>query len=500
MNEFNPVLLEKIIADQAIRSNVTRQSILWFFHVYLPHYVLYPTAPFHHEMFSLIEDETVRTVAVVAFRGSAKSTIMTLAYPLWAILGKQQKKFILIVGQTQQQARQHLKNIKEELEHNVVLRQDLGPFKEEDEWSSYTLVVPKYEARITAVSMEQGIRGIRHAEHRPDLIVCDDIEDLSSVKTREGRDKTHQWLMGEVLPTGAKDTRTVIIGNLLHEDSLIMRVRKAMRDKSLDGVFRSYPLLAEDGRCLWPGKYPTEADVESERRRIGNEAAWHREYLLHILSDHERLVHPEWIEYYDELPVETSDFRLVQVCTGVDLAISQKESADYTAMVSAKMYGSGENMRIYILPHPVNKKLTFPQTVEKLKDISWALGNGQHPTKLIIEDVAYQKGLIQELAHRGLPAEGFSVQGQDKRARLAPLTTYIQQKKILFPRKGAEPLISQLTGFGVERHDDLADAFGFAALKLLADQQSSTTQIIMVGSYREAAWEGFQRRWNNHRF
>jgi len=480
MKKIDQKLLQKILNDQAIRSEITKNSIEWFFHVYLPHYIKYPPAQFHEEMFHLIENEDIRNITIVAFRGSAKSTIMNLAYPLWAVLGKQKKKFILIVGQTQQQAKQHLKNIKEELENNKVLRMDLGPFQEEEMWSSYTLIIPKYQARIMAVSMEQSIRGIRHAQHRPDLIICDDIEDLASVKTREGRDKTHQWLLGEVLPTGDQNTRIVTIGNLLHEDSLVMRIKKAIEAGSLDGIFKSYPLLDEAGKCLWPGKYPTQADIEAEKRRIGNESAWHREYLLNIVSDQERLVHPEWIHYYDELPQITKDFYLRKVFTGVDLAISQTASADYTAMVSGRLYGYYDEMKVYILPNPVNEKLTFPQTVEKAKSLSLALGGNAHHTQLLIEDVGYQRALIEQLQRENVPAEGFKLHGQDKRTRIALTTHLIQQGKVLFPSKGCEKLIEQLTGFGLEKHDDLADAFSLLILKIMSEHHSRP-QIIWLG-------------------
>lgn len=71
----------------------------------------------------------------MSFRGSAKSTIMTVSYPIWAIIGKLQKKFIVILSQTQYQARLHLANIKAELESNELLKQDLGPFYEvNEEW------------------------------------------------------------------------------------------------------------------------------------------------------------------------------------------------------------------------------------------------------------------------------------------------------------------------------------------------------------------------------
>ncbi|MEK7218100.1 MAG: hypothetical protein AAB728_01400, partial [Patescibacteria group bacterium] len=234
-NDLLPILLR----DRTVRLRVTSESHDYFFHTYFHHYVKHQTAPFQKEMLALAEDDALRTVAVTAFRGSAKSTIMNLSYPLWAILGRPQKKFILIVGQTQQQARQHLKNIKDELERNDVLKGDMGPFREEeDEWRNSSLVISNCGARIMAVSVDQSVRGLRHGPNRPDLIICDDIEDLASVKSREGRDKTYGWVKGELLPAGDQQTKIVFIGNLLHEDCLLKKLQREITGKTLQGVYR----------------------------------------------------------------------------------------------------------------------------------------------------------------------------------------------------------------------------------------------------------------------
>ena len=41
--------------------------------------------------------------------------------------------------------------------------------------------------------------------------------------------------------------------------------------------------------------------------------------------------------------------------------------------------------------------------------------------------------------------------------------------KVLFPRQGCEELISQIVHFGVEAHDDLADAFSNVILNTLGE-------------------------------
>ena len=71
-------------------------------------------------------------------------------------------------------------NLKRELEDNDLLKNDLGPFQEEsDEWGSISLVFSNMNARITVASSEQSIRGMRHGQHRPDLIIGDDVEDMA---------------------------------------------------------------------------------------------------------------------------------------------------------------------------------------------------------------------------------------------------------------------------------------------------------------------------------
>ena len=294
-------IVKRVYTDQNLRSELCRKSHLWFFSVYLPHYIKFEIAEFQRKMFEITEDQNNELAVIVSFRNSAKSTVMTLSYPIWAILGEQNKKCVVILCQTRQQARQHLSNLKRELEYNTLLRADLGPFEENDEeWNSGSIVIPKYDARITALSCEQSFRGLRHGEHRPDLVICDDIEDLDSVRTKESRDKTCDWFIGEVRPIGDRGTKVVVVGNLLHEDSLIKRLEKRIAGGSLTGTFYSFPIVDDNNKPLWPGKYPDIKSIEEERKKIGDDSAWAREFLLKIISDSERVVWPDWIVTYKE--------------------------------------------------------------------------------------------------------------------------------------------------------------------------------------------------------
>lgn len=459
-NVISEELLEKIIKDKSVRTGITTQSHLMFLLIYFKHYVKYQLAEFHKNIIRITEDTSNKLACVVAFRNSGKSTLVTLSYSIWAILGVQQKKFVLIISQTQQQAKQHMLNLKSELETNTLLKNDLGPFKEEAgmaEWAVSSLVFQNTGARIMIASIDQSIRGARHNEYRPDLIILDDVEDVSSTKTRENRDKIFDWFTREIMPIGDISTRVIILGNYLHEDSLIMRLKAKIDNKEIKGICLWIPFLDSDKKCLWPGKFDTEEKIQELRKNTANELAWRQEYLLEIVSPHDRVIQADWIKYYDEMPnIDDRANQYVGTFSGVDLAISDAKYSDYTAMVSVRIFGYGSKRKYYVLPYPINEKLLYPRIKEKLKEVSIRVGNGSRTT-LYIESVGFQRILADNMRELGFNGIDVPVRG-DKRERLSLVSPLIENGTILFPKKGTELLIAQLVYFGIERHDDLCDA------------------------------------------
>lgn len=460
--------------DQQFRKEICSQSHFWFFHVYFSHYVKYKTADFQREIFEITENDNWEMSAIVAFRGSAKSTIISLSYPIWAMLGRQLKKYILVIGQTQNQCRQMLKNIKSELEFNELLIKDFGPFENNSDWRSNTLVIPKLSTRIAATSTGESIRGLRHHQYRPDLIICDDIEDLSTVKFRENRDKTYKWFMGDVLPIGDLDTKIVVIGNLLHEDSLMMRLKDHIEYiGDMRGTYNEYPLMNEDGVCLWPDKFLTPNDIKELRLKVPDRVTYEREYLLHIVADGNQVVNRNWIKYYDPQDIpKTPPGRMLVV--GIDLAISEKTTADFTAMVPALAFGYGEEFKVYILPNIINQRMNFIETIKKSIELQEKIKRPCNMVKFYSEAVAYQMALVQGLSAQGILIEGVNIGNSDKRSRLCITSPYIESGKILFPKQGAEVLIDQIVNFGVEKYDDLADAFSLVVNKIIETDQAFT--------------------------
>ncbi|MBI2048221.1 MAG: hypothetical protein HYT27_03710 [Parcubacteria group bacterium] len=470
-NEINDKLLKEILSDRKILVAATRKSLLYFFYVYFGSYIRCAIAPFHCKMFQIAENDSLKRAGIIAFRGSAKSTILNTAYALWAVMGRQQKKHIVIASQTQQRARDHLKNIRKEIEKNQLLRQNLGPFEEtEDQWRASALVVPRYEARITAISVEEGIRGLREGPHRPDLIIADDIEDSASVKTKEGRDKTFDWLTGELLPIGDINTKVLFIGNFLHEDAALMRICNIIKEGKMRGELLRVPIIGEEEVIAWPGMFSTMEAVEELRQNIGNEVVWQREYLLKYVPEANQIIKPEDIHYYDSKPKVNyvEDGKTITVepyikCTGVDLAIGQNESNDFTAMVSGEVIYINSNSKLYILPEPFKDRVNFHQAIQYAISIHKA-SNGYH--HFFVENVAYQKAAIEELTKNNLYVTPMQAL-QDRRSRYQVAAIYIKTGAVLFPESGCEELLQQLFYFGSESHDDLLDALVYLILGVM---------------------------------
>jgi hypothetical protein len=184
---------------------------------------------------------------------------------------------------------------------------------------------------------------MRRHQHRPSLVVADDMEDLDCVLTQENRAESDRWFRGNVLASvDGPSGRVVVIGDGLHADG-------SMAWLKYTGIFEALevPLSREgDGaeleRRAWRAEHPTQEAVDRRRDELGD-IGFRREMLLQVVPEEGQEVLPADIHYYDDSPFDDGN----HLAHGVDLAISTKESADYTAIVSGEVTGPGGNGEIY---------------------------------------------------------------------------------------------------------------------------------------------------------
>lgn len=483
---FSSLNLESAISDPETRKEIRRTLTGWKL-LYLPHYLTLEPADFAGELDALLEDDLIKFLSVIGFRGSGKSSSGTVALPLYLALEKPEEfPFIVIVAETKDAVVEIISNLRKELEENELLRADYGDQTEgiskAQEWTKTSLIL-RNGVKIVGLSRGQRIRGRRHRQHRPSIVIVDDPEELEKVQKKEYRDRTERWLRSEVIPAIEEmKARLIVLGNILHTDAIMARLKN-------DPLFvhREYALFDNESEtwehCTWKGKYKSQTMIDEQKRKVGR-ISWLREYRLKVVAPDGQEVKEEWIQYYEAVPRRTEDPDTKEVINpimrsgvGEDLAISKKQTADYTTLVSGvlarQLIYDGPKPRLeggpilYILPRPVNERLSFLETQNEMKRVNSAVREAFCTPTFYIEDVAYQRAALEMAQQLGLIVEPMKV-GTDKRSRLRAAATFIQSGQVRFPRKGCEDLLAQILGFGVEEHDDLVDGLTTLILGIFA--------------------------------
>jgi predicted phage terminase large subunit-like protein len=253
------------IAEQisAQRRTTASKSPEHFARVYLERHMRLPPSRMHIELFDVLKRATEQRgqrIAIAAPRGHAKSTVVSLAYVLWSILYGHDK-FVLIISATREQAVQLLKSVKDEIQSNCRLLTDFpeacqppGAQSTPSPWRDNKIIL-RNDAMVRALGASQQLRGTRHQEHRPSLIVVDDLENQEYCESAEQRHKLRDWFEKTLLKAGDERTNVIVIGTILHYDSLLANLTypKLARGKGVGWEHRIYQAVESfaDRSELW---------------------------------------------------------------------------------------------------------------------------------------------------------------------------------------------------------------------------------------------------------
>lgn len=478
-------IIDKMIHDKAFRVEMVTKSHYWFFHYYFYEYVKFSTAEFQKKIFSLTEGDE-KNIVISAFRGCGKTTIITMSYVIWSILGRQQKKHVIILGYTREQAEEKLQDIKYQFETNDRLKADLGPFKEvSGRWGAEALILPQYEAKIAIGSTEQTVRGKKYNQYRPDVFILDDIENDKTVGSQEKRDDMYRWLTRDVLPAGSQDARMILIGTPLHQDSVLIRICNEMAEpdkakRKINGKFVRFPFYDSKGVPLWKEKFSTPELIDQEKssKVMNDELAWQREYMLNPISEESQIMKSEWVKTYDKRPELESrnDYRYSML--SIDPAVQVKKNNDFTAAVYADIFGFNENLKIYIRREIFNRRIEFPQIIEFIEHEAKQFQDLRLPFKIVVEEIGSQGYIHQQAKDKGITIFPYHPGSKDKAERLRGITNYFSEGKVLLPKEGMPILENQMYGFGVEKHDDVVDALTMLVHTVMDFERDSNRLVV----------------------
>lgn len=218
---------------------------------YFPHHIDYSkkeTSKFrkfcYKELPSLLEKQ--RKLDGEAYRGAAKTTMITRLLTLWKTVIRCEKKHGAIISSTIDVAVESLDVIRTELEDNENLISDFDIItgdKLGESWTNEEIIFSTRGVliRIKAFGAGKKIRGANWRANRPDWIVCDDIENDENVENKNQRDKLYKWFIKAIMKLPARKSTTyniIYIGTKLHHDSVLSRIQDRV-----DFVHFSYPLV-----------------------------------------------------------------------------------------------------------------------------------------------------------------------------------------------------------------------------------------------------------------
>lgn len=416
---------------------------------------------------------TARTDSAIIFpRGFGKSTwekidtIHDIVY--------RHEPVILYVSSTLRDAQFHFESIKFELENNELLRRIYGNLvpPESNLGRKWTNIHLETVNGVNLVARYAGKgRGVNIRNRRPTKIVLDDIENDDAVRNPDLRKKLENWIDGVIIPSKDRLLGFVkMIGTVLHPECALLRFKAKN-----GGIQRA---AIEDGASIWPEAWPLEK-LEKLKTQIGS-LLFQQEYLNIPISASERMVKDAWIRKVPRPPMKRHDSNgnvvpAVDTYGHIDPAISEKQTADYTALCT--VFRDLETGRITVADIE-RGHLSFHEQglLMRRKHAAFKF------RRLGIETVAYQAALKQEIDRLGpiegsyLPTHAF-VPDKDKVRGLHRVLPFMENGTVVFADDLPQEFFDELVQFPNGKNDDMVDAMVNAIV--LAMEQPNL-EVIML--------------------
>lgn len=190
-----------------------------------------------------------------------------------------------------------------------------------------------------------------------------------------------------------------------------------------------------------------QAEIERQKATLPS-IVWQQEWLAEYVDMEGSRVKREWLQWFDRNPMD------MQITMGVDLAISTKTEADYT---SCAVVGKAPDGILYVLDVQRTQ-----QSYHGVLNFIQAMAQRWQPQTIGIEQVQYQKAVVDELILRGLPVQGITPT-KDKVARFMNTEGRIEHGLMKFSRHLPTTFTDELLTFPHGEHDDQVDALVYAA-------------------------------------
>ena len=214
------------------------------------------------------------------------------------------------------------------------------------------------------------------------------------------------------------------------------------------------------------------SELEIAKEEVGS-FLYSQEYEAQFVEATGGLIKPEYFKFYDDEIVReldaTGNFidrRVLKYdkrrtyeddtykITTVDLAVSTKDTADYTVICTATITKDAD----IFVEDIIRDRIEAPNLIPILQSVY----NKYQPSFIGIEKTGYQLAMVQLARREGLPVKELRAD-KDKVARAYPLSAKMEAGKIYFPRQKVwyANLERELLQFPASEHDDQVDALAY---------------------------------------
>jgi predicted phage terminase large subunit-like protein len=435
----------------------------------------------HKEWWSLFCSKYDK-VAIAAPRRHAKTTAITQTCTLASVCFRE-REYVLIVSDTITQAIQFLGDIKAELMENEQLRSlfKISSFLKETEDDLIVLCDDGHKFRISAKGAEQKVRGLKWDQKRPDLIICDDLENDEIVMNKERRLKFKRWFNAALVPCLSYRGKIIYVGTILHNDSLLEGLMpKRHKKTTVVGPLKTTMTKPEFGwmgtkyrahtedftSILWASLYDKSwfVDKRQELTEQGIPDVYSQEYLNipidesiaffrrgdfkdYTEEDHNLFKKNEWKKFFN-------------FYVGTDLAVTLNEVSDYSAFIIG---GVDETGMLYVFK-VIKERMDSREIVETILNIQRAY----EPLAISMEKGQIEKAIGPFLRQRMLESGVFPniiaiAPSNDKMARAASIKARMRAGAVKFDKSADwyPDLEDEASIFPRGKHDDQVDALSY---------------------------------------
>ena len=437
---------------------------------------------FHKEWYSFLEDEKNRQIIILAPRSHAKTTCISINYPLREVINNPNVRIIL-ASNTITQSQSFLREIVANIENNRLLNSVFGNVKPgiPGKWTEGEIIVKREKMSKDATVSCVGTGGAVLTK-RADIIICDDILDTENTSTRDQRKKVKDWFFRVLLPCLEPEGKLIVIGTRWNVQDLYGEL---LKDKSFQ-IRKVYKAIKDDGKALWPERWSLERLLE--KKKSAGSLIFGQQYLNVAIDDESALFKHNWIKFYkpDEIDIKSLD-----IYGALDPAISKKETADYSAFVTVGVHK--ESGKIYVLD--VSRgHWTVAEQIQVIFD-KYAFFKHE---QIGVETVAFQSIIKTELDRIGAekriyPPTTELKPDRDKYRRILTLQPYFENGIIVL-KENQVNLIDELLTFPAGKNDDCIDALAYA-VGLVKKDSVSPRITVYTNDEEDSEPEEKEKKW-----